>query len=181
MRDTKKNKYGMAILALALTIVLCLGGFHLYKEFIIKKPLETALLEIKGVQQVQIDEHEKNYLFLISLQNTQDLKGIYQAADSIIQESLGKESYEIIIDEKSSAELEELFGELELGIYQGMANGSFLWLAEWMESRTGPREINCHLQVDSRNIYLTMNDDTNYICRIIKRNGQDSYSSEEVL
>ena len=180
MRGTKGFKYGMAILALAFTIALCLGGFHLYKDLAVKNPLETALLEIEGIHQVQIDEQEKNYVILISLQNTQDLKKIYQVSDRIIQEALGNESYEIKIEEKPSAELEAQYSQLELGIHQGIAYSSFLWLAEWMDSQTS-REIDCQLQVDDHNIYLTMSKESKYIVRIIERNGQNSYNSGEVL
>jgi hypothetical protein len=79
--------------------------------------------------------------------------------------------YSIEIDDNPSPDLSSLYDDLELGIHQGIANSSFIWLSEWIDDKTASKETEYRIQVDNRNVYLTLRSkDNHYLTRIIERN-----------
>lgn len=172
MEAGKDFKIGMAVIALALTVAICLGGFYLYKEYGIKRPLTESLLQVDGVQEVVIQDEKDSQVILVTLKDTADLKGVYQTVNEMATEKLGDKPYEIKIADHPSPELTSLYDDLELGIHQGIANSSFIWLTEWIDNKTTAEETEYQMQVDNKNLYLTLSKGNHYLTRIIERDNQ---------
>ncbi|MGI6548836.1 MAG: hypothetical protein ACOX4Q_02195 [Syntrophomonadales bacterium] len=171
MEGGKDFRIGMAVIALAVTVAICLGGYHLYKEYGIKKPLTEALLQIDGVQKVSIQEEKDSQVIMLTLKNDADLKAVFQNANEIAVQKMSDKPYSIEIDDNPSPDLSSLYDDLELGIHQGIANSSFIWLSEWIDDKTASKETEYRIQVDNRNVYLTLRSkDNHYLTRIIERN-----------
>lgn len=172
MQGGKDFRVGTAVIALALTIAVCLGGYHLYKEYGIKRPLTASLLQVDGVKQVAIQEENDSQVILLTLKRGVDLKSVYQEANEITVETLGDKPHRIEITDNPSPELSSLYDDLELGIHQGIANSSFIWLTEWIHGKTTSQGTEYRIQVDNRNLYLTLSKGDHYLTRIIERDNR---------
>ncbi len=170
MQNGKDFKVGIAIIALALTVAICLGGFHIYKEYGVKKPLTESILEIDGVQKAVIEDGRDGRVINVTLKDTANLKGSFQKVNEVAREKLGdKQPYVIKIVDNPSPELRSLYDDLELGIHQGIADSSFIWLKDWIGQVTADKGTEYQLQVDSDNLYFTISKHGHYLMRIIER------------
>ncbi len=180
MEGGKDFRFGIAVIALALTVVVCLGGYHLYKEYGIKKPLTESLLQVDGVQEVEIKEEKDSQVILLTLKNGADLKTVFQDANQLALEKMSNKPYSIEVKDNPSPDLTSLYDDLELGIHQGIANSSFIWLAEWIDKKTAAEETEYRVQVDDQNLYLTLSKDDHYLTRIIKRDNQAENEGRDI-
>ncbi|MGE5544190.1 MAG: hypothetical protein ACM3UW_04390 [Bacillota bacterium] len=169
MEGGKEFRVGMAAIALVLTIAVCLGGYHLYIEYGIKRPLTASLMQVDGVKSVEILKENDSQVVLLTLTNDADLKAVFAEANDITLKKMGEKPYSIKIADNPSPELSSLYDDLELGIQQGIANSSFIWLAEWIDEKTAPESIEYRIQVDNQNLYLTLSKGNHYLKRVIAR------------
>ncbi len=170
MKGGKEFRIGLAVIALAVTIAICMGGYHLYMEYGVKKPLTEALLQVDGVKDVEIQDEEKDWVIRLTLANDADLKAVFREANRIAALEIDDSRYSIEVADNPSPELSSLYDDLELGLYQGIANSSFIWLAQWIDDYTAPHHTEYRIQVDDENLYLMLSKGDHYLARVIKRN-----------
>lgn len=179
VEGSKDFRIATVVISLALTIAVCLGGYQLYKEYGVKRPLTASLLQVDGIQKVEVQEENDSQVILITMKNGAGLKTVYQEANDITVEKMGDKPYIIKIVDNPSPELSYLYDDLELGIHQGIANSSFIWLTEWIHDKTTPKNAEYRIQVDNRNLYLTLNKGDHYLTRIIERDNGTKMDGRE--
>ncbi len=170
MKGGKEFRIGIAVVALAITIAICMGGYHLYMEYGVKKPLTESLLQVYGVQNVEIQDEQEDWVITLTLVNDADLKTVFREANRLASLEMEDKKYCIEVADNPSPELSSLYNDLELGLYQGIANSSFIWLTQWINDYTAPHHTEYRIQVDDENLYLMLSKGNHYLARVIKRN-----------
>jgi hypothetical protein len=170
MKGGKEFRIGIAVVALAITIAICMGGYHLYMEYGVKKPLTESLLQVYGVQNVEIQDEQEELVITLTLVNDADLKTVFREANRLASLEMEDKKYCIEVADNPSPELSSLYNDLELGLYQGIANSSFIWLTQWINDYTAPHHTEYRIQVDDENLYLMLSKGNHYLARVIKRN-----------
>ncbi|MGE5397925.1 MAG: hypothetical protein ACM3MK_10380 [Chitinophagales bacterium] len=169
MEKSKEFKIGMALASFALTLALALGGFHLYKQHVINEPLIETLGQLPGVEGVKIDNQQDPLTIQLTLTRTDDLKDTYFKAESLVKKQLKSKPYVLEIKGNSTTEMENEYQDLELAVYQGIANNSFIWLDGIIDRSSQTHEYKYRLQVDEDNLYITMKKGGHYLCRVVPR------------
>ncbi|MGE5423674.1 MAG: hypothetical protein ACM3QW_10445 [Ignavibacteriales bacterium] len=169
MEGGKEFKIGMAVAAFILTLALSLGGFNYYQQYVVNKPLQESLQDVAGVKQVSINDENDPIIIKVSLKNDVDLKKAYLGIDQLAAERLNDKVYEIIIEDNESGTLAATYDRLELAVYEGIANNSFLWLSDRVEKEASSVGAKYKIQVDEKNLYITLIKDKTSLCRVISR------------
>ena len=169
MKGGKEFRSGIAVMALAITIAVCMGGYHLYMEYGVKKPLTESLLQVDGIQGIEIKDQHEDWIIRLTVDNNADLKAVFREANRIAAKKIDDEEYCLEVADNPSPELLALYNDLELGLYQGIANSSFIWLAQWINDYTVPHHAEYRIQVDDKNLYLMLSKGDHYLARVIKR------------
>lgn len=169
MEGGKEFKIGMAVAAFILTLALSLGGFNYYQQYVVNKPLQESLQEVAGVKQVSIDDKNDPIMINVSLTNDVDLKKAYLGIDKMADERLKGKEYKIIIEDNENNTLASTYESLELAVYEGIANNSFLWLSDRVEKEAASVGAQYKIQVDEKNLYITLIKDKTSLCRVISR------------
>lgn len=169
MEGGKEFKIGMAVAAFVLTLVLSLGGFNYYKQYVISQPLQKSIISVPGVTGVMVNGKKDPVVIDVTLNNKADLKNAYLDIDRLASDRMGDKPYTIMIDDNASGTLNKTYERLELAVYQGIANNSYLWLAERVEEESASIGAGYRLQVDENNIYITLVKDNKNLCRVISR------------
>ena len=119
MKGGKEFRIGIAVVALAITIAICMGGYHLYMEYGVKKPLTESLLQVYGVQNVEIQDEQEELVITLTLVNDADLKTVFRSKPVSFLRN-GRQEILHRGGHNPSPELSSLYNDLELGLYQGL-------------------------------------------------------------
>jgi hypothetical protein len=179
LEAAKDFKIGMALVAFIFTLALSLGGFHLYKSYAVARPLEQRIKNIPGVQQVQVTDQQDALEVTVKISPTGDLKQSYTSIEKMVSTAAGAKKYTILIKDHPSRELEKIYGNLELAVYQGLANDSFLWLSDQIAHGTAGAGAKYRLQVDEQRLYLSITKDNYNLCRVINREQPAEITSQK--
>lgn len=170
MEGNRNFRIGMALAAFVLTLIMCLGGYHLYKSLVVARPLQQSLEAVPGIQKARIEETRESAEVIIWIDNNHDLKTTYRQAEQEIKDKLGEQPFTITVkDSRESPELKKLYDSLELTVYQGLANNSFLWLDKHIHDEANSVGANYHLQVDQDYMYISLSKNGHTLSRIIAR------------
>ena len=120
MKGGKEFRIGIAVVALAITIAICMGGYHLYMEYGVKKPLTESLLQVNGVQNVEIQDEQEDWVITLTLVNDADLKTVFREANRLASLEMEDKKYCIEVADNPSPELSSLYNDLELDYIRGL-------------------------------------------------------------
>lgn len=171
----KDFKIEMAVLAFALTLSLFLAGFYLYRTYWVDKPLHQAIQNLSGVDKVELKRIDRTTVLTIWLKEKADLKQTYSEVERLAAEFLGDKPYIIDLKDSPDPELNDLYKNLELAIYEGMAKDSFLWLESKMREEAAAIDAVSRLEVDEVNVYITLVRGENSLYRVFRRKTDLSY------
>lgn len=171
---SKEFNTRIAIVALILTLGIALGGFYLYNRFLVEKPVQDEMKQVQGVKQVEIQRKDKKVLLSVEMAEMADFSGSYQAVDKIACERFGTDGYTLEIKDKRNQKLEQVYDDLQLYLYQGIANNSFLWLDREVGRVARDNHLGYKLKVDEDNLYLQLHQHGSYLYEVIKRGDKQS-------
>ncbi|MGE5415297.1 MAG: hypothetical protein ACM3UZ_00760 [Acidobacteriota bacterium] len=170
MEGGKDFKLGMAIAAFVITLALSLGGFQFYKSVAVAQPLVKSLNKVQGVTSVNVDDKKVPVLVTVTFKNPIDLKNSYTSVEEMVKNRFPDKAYVIkTADVGKSPELAAFYDSLELSVYEGIANNSFMWLNNHIAIAADKPAISFRLQVDENNLYLELVKNGQSYCKVIKR------------
>jgi hypothetical protein len=163
-------RWPIVLLALVLTVSGIYGVNYWRQQRLIDEPLKESLLEVDGVEKVNITNTNQHNKISISLLEVKDLSKTYREIEGILD--LTYDSYQLIILDKRDPYLESLYEKVHYALMEGERRGNysdmnkeiFLLLNDEMDL------VNYHLWVDQEKIYLQLSSDGNYLYEVIPIN-----------
>lgn len=165
-------RWPIVLLALVLTVSGIYGVNYWRQQRLIDEPLKESLLEVDGVEKVNIINTNQHNKISISLLEVKDLSKTYREIEGILDLTYAQGSYQLIILDKRDPYLESLYEKVHYALMEGERRGNysdmnkeiFLLLNDEMDL------VNYHLWVDQEKIYLQLSSDGNYLYEVIPIN-----------
>ncbi|HHW91618.1 MAG TPA: hypothetical protein GX735_02840 [Firmicutes bacterium] len=166
----KGLRVGIIFIAALLSFVLFFAGQSLYRRYFVLDPLLREVGAIEGVEGVQVLPAEEGKIFAFQVAGGKDLAKVYGEIDGKLRKRLGKEAYAIILKDYRNKDLEEVYHRVHYAVYEAIARGNFMYLAEKVEEEARTYGIKDYrVTVDSERVYLQFEQDGFYLYEVVSR------------
>ncbi len=155
-------------IALVVTLSILLGGYFLYDKYYLKKGLEERIGQVVVVEEIKIAKKEKPPTVYIRSSEINDLQSIYQEITEEVFQTLGSDYRVVILDERTE-QLSKSYEHLSFIIQEGIATGGFQEMSTRVQEYAMAQDIQCHLTMDSFNLFLELKEDQGYLYEVIPR------------
>lgn len=142
------------IFILVISLAILFAGWQAYQRFNLVNPLKSDLQKIQGVQSVQVDSGSSNTI-AIHLAGVQDLQTTYTDISKTVAGSMGSSENVTLLDNKGE-ELTRIWEELNLGVFQGIAQGNYTEMVSSVEQSAKKQNIDARITMDQHHVYVQM-------------------------
>lgn len=165
----KKLDIRIIVAVVAVSFLIVTMGQFLYQKFYINTPLTEELRQVQGVNDVKIEEINGKKNIAISLGRIDNLQNSYLMMGEIVKKKEGNTGKLVILDNPSSY-MEDVYREMNFSIQDAIVNGSFADMYDDLEKVAKEKNLrDWTIYIDQDNIYLQIQDQDNYLYRVIPR------------
>lgn len=167
---TKQEITRIALVALTVFCLL-LAGNALYKKYWVEKNLTLQVGNIAGVVAAQIVESDGKNELDVQTRNVTDLPQICEKLDNISR------GVPIRFIDSRSAELTDLYREMQFALQEGIATGNFTQMAGEIKDQAKKAGAEVQVDVDGKRIYLVLSKGGAQLVSVLERQDPGLYLS----
>ncbi|MCK8817420.1 hypothetical protein MWH28_08620 [Natroniella sulfidigena] len=158
---------GVLIVSLAVFFL----GNYLLNNYRLNSNLTEQLIEIDGIEEVEINQNNAQYRLEILLdQEVEDLQLTFNQLKDQVDDTFEDREYEIEVKADSNEVLEQTGKVADLALHEAITTGEFVKLAERVEDYKEEYELEeAIVQVDNDHIYLTLTEDEAVLYKVVER------------
>ncbi|EGO65368.1 hypothetical protein [Acetonema longum] len=152
--NLRKYNWPVCLLALALTVLLLLGGEKAWYLLAKDKPLDHAFQGIEGVQTVSRTREDGIALLRVTLGRTDNFEETYEALWAAAEKILGQGQFRILLQDTRTPELEQFYYTVQYDAEEAVQTGQFSSMVRRIEEKSGQAGVRAAIYVDRQRIYL---------------------------
>lgn len=170
----KKNEFKIiiALAALAVASAVFFGSYWLYNQYGVEKPLADKIESINGVDNVTINNKDRELSIEVEMKHIDNLQTKYKEIQKVIDSDAKDDQYQLVIKDRRNQKLQDAYENVQLAVYQAIANNQYLWLKEQIKPEL--KGINYKLFVDENCLYIQMKDGDHYLYEVINRQQENT-------
>lgn len=160
-------------LAFIITLSMLLVGQILWQNYAINMPLEKSLQSIDGVNNVVWNKNSKiaePIQIEVTLDSVVNIQKTYKEIDEKVDQVLGTKPYNIMIKDYRTAELENLYNDINNYVQKAILDGDFPLLAKKTKDISAQVGVNAEVFVDEQRIYIQLNQKDTSLYMVALRN-----------
>ncbi|WP_018133297.1 hypothetical protein [Effusibacillus pohliae] len=155
------------LLFFAAALTLLFGGWILYRDYGLVRPLKNELTGTRQVSDVEVKLNGPYKTIEVSLNKVPDLQTAYHSIKTTIGETLAPDVTIKLVDRRTP-ELESLFQSYQPMIYEGIAKGSFTDMIEKVQERGAKDGLDrAMVTMDHDNLYIQLEKGDRYLYEVI--------------
>lgn len=166
-----KIRLTTVIAVLIVTLCILLGGRYLYESYYVKNSLHKEISQAVQAEEIRIAKQEDPPAVYIHVPEIKNLQSTYLCVEKIVRQQLGP-GYKVILTDKRTSKLENLYEKCSFIIQEAIATGNFLEMEQKIDDLSKTAGVKHHLSIDSKNIYLELRDNRGYLYEVIPRSPQ---------
>lgn len=154
------------VCALILTLCVLFGGYYLYDKYFIRDGLREQISQLVTAQEINIDKQDNSSIVSIRSSEIENFQDVYQKIAKLVYQKLGPQAEVVFLDERTE-KLSQLYEECSFIIHEGIATGKYQDMRTKVMNLADQKGVQCHLTMDSSNIYLVLKDEKGYLYEVI--------------
>lgn len=163
-------KWPLVALMTIVTFGFLLGGFQLFKEQSIDRPLVKLFAEVAAVQDVKMEEGHEATTIRVKLGPVDDLRKTYQDLQRRAGQIDGLGPHRIQVEDVRTPELQQAFDRLHFAIQEANATGAFTKMARDIDEMAPSLGLDKHrIFVDEQRIYVALYRGGAYLYEVVPR------------
>ncbi|TDX52922.1 hypothetical protein [Orenia marismortui] len=171
-------KMKRTIIALILTLSILFAGSYFLDSYKLNHSLANDLEEISGVKSVKIDKEKVDYKIRLRLKEVDNLQKNFKEIKDRIDEAV-EEKYTIILETEDSKELDKIYEQINLVLYEALETGEFVKLGDRINFYANNYQLDRkEVKVDNNYIYLTLVKGKQELYKVVERNQKDKSGGE---
>lgn len=154
-----KLRIGPIAASIVISAVVLFGGWFLYRQWAIERPLENIVKSVEGVNQVEMEVKPDELALKLSLQPGTDLGALVRQIEQEGKEHIGNRTLKLDVEDHSSPALDQLWENAMFTIAQAMENKQYTQITaalEQMEQENS--KLKATAEMDDKNVYITLTD-----------------------
>lgn len=163
-----------------VTLSLLFGGWELYRNFGLVRPLEDQLMAAGTVQKVESVVSGQEREIKVTMKQVPDLQAAYEGVEKIVQESLGP-YVTIDLADNRQEELENAYRDLQPTLYAGIAKGEFPAMIAGMGAQAKQAGVESKISMNDEYIFVELRKDGKYLYEVVPYQTTQAFTMQEVL
>lgn len=162
-----------------VTLSLLFGGWELYRNFGLVRPLEEQLMATGTVEHVESVVNGQQRVIKVDMKQVPDLQAAYLQVETIVKDRLG--SY-VTIDlvDKRQDELRNTYRDLQPALYAGIAQGEFPAMIQKMNDQAKQEQIESKISMNDQYIFVELKKADHYLYEVVPYQSRQSFVLKEV-
>ncbi|ASS75283.1 hypothetical protein CIG75_09985 [Tumebacillus algifaecis] len=149
-----------------VTLSLLFGGWELYRNFGLVRPLEDQLMAAGTVEQVESVVNGQHREIKVTMKQVSDLQTAYEVVEKVVQEALGP-SVTIDLVDRRQDQLQQTYQNLQPTLYAGIAKGEFPEMIKSMSAQAKLEGIESKISMNENHIFIELNQDGKYLYEVV--------------
>ena len=154
------------LVAMSLTVSLLFGGWELYRNFGLVRPLEQQLMADKAVTQVESVVNGSERAIKIHLKPVDDLQATYDGLEEVVTEQIGSNVKIDLVDQREES-LKQAFRSVQPVLYSGIAKGDFTDMITQTEQELQKQGYQAKVSMNDHNIFVQIEKDGKYLYQVL--------------
>lgn len=163
------------LVVMSLTVSLLFGGWELYRNFGLVRPLEQQLMADKAVTQVESVVNGSERAIKIHLKPVDDLQSTYDNLEQIVQKQIGPDVQIELVDQRQDA-LNRAYRSVQPVLYSGIAKGDFTNMIAQTEQELKAQGYQSKVSLNDHNIFVQIEKDGKYLYQVLPYGTATAYS-----
>ena len=168
----QRYNWSIIIISVLVTFAAASGGYYLWQQHTMTKPLILALKEIEGVEAVTLSSQEKAQTVLeihVTLSNISNLQATYEKLNHTIKTNIEPKRYTLILHDHKTPALEEFYHSIHYQIFEGLATGNFSSMYNSIHEKAIAADIKENVYIDTNYLYLQLTTASGNLYQVIPR------------
>ncbi|MGG6311962.1 hypothetical protein [Paenibacillus macerans] len=154
-----KLRIGPIAASVAISALVLFGGWFLYRQWAIERPLENIVNSYDGVKNVQLELKPDELAVKLDLAPGTDIGGLVRQIEKDGKAQIGSRSLKLDVVDNSSPALDELWEEALFTVAQAMENKQYTQInAALKRMEQSNDQITAKAEMDDENVYVTLTD-----------------------
>ncbi|WP_410768401.1 hypothetical protein [Fontibacillus sp. BL9] len=154
-----KLRVGPIVASVAVSALLLFGGWFAYKQWAVESPFEHKVNQMEGVKSVQTDINQKQALVKLDLEPGTDFGSLVRQIEADGSKWIGGRELKLVVEDRASQELNELWEEALFPIAQAMENKEYTGITDALDKlQQNDSGLSAKAEMDDRNVYITLTD-----------------------
>jgi len=162
---------------MAIMLAVLFGGAYLIRSGAIDQPLQRGLVAHELVESVQVEQISSRRVIRLKLSHTPDLERAYTDLDRVAKQTLKSAPYELLIEDRRTAELEQAYKRANLHVQEALVTGAFAQSAERVNHEADLVGATAILSVDRNRVYLQLKKGESYLYSVTDRRWEPQQDS----
>lgn len=162
-------RWSVIVMTIGVTLAVLFGGGYLIRMQAFDQPLERALRADSQVASVQLLRDGNVRLIQVKLKETGDLEGGYTSLDKTIRRQLKAAPFQLVLEDRRTAELEQLLKRSNLHVQEALVTGAFAQSADRVAAEAARFGAEARLTVDGNRVYLELRKQDAYLYSVTDR------------
>ena len=168
MKITKNIQGWLVAVAFLATVALLFGGQAINAKVRVENPLNQHLKAMKLVTAFKVKPAGDGLQLYLKLKQSHDLQKVLSAVTQEVEFYHKKPVTEIVIDNHSNPQLEQIRYQLSFNLEEALASGHFIQLKTAFAAYNRPGTL-AKVYLDRRFIYLQLENGKNYLYQAVPR------------
>lgn len=154
------------LLIFGVTLTVLFGGWTVYRDYGLIRPLQQELSESKQVETVVVKVAGSDKQIEVALKRVPDLQKAFLEIQSKVQAGMHMD-LPIRIHDQRTPELERLFQSLQPILYSGIDRATYTEMIETIEKRAAKDGVRAFITMDRDYLYVQLETDTHYLYEVL--------------
>lgn len=169
--NLNKTRIVRIVIITCLVLIVLILGQRLYEKYFTEKSLEKILMQTDYVDNVSVKREGNQIKIDVVLYNVDNIKKTYISLHEIIAKHLKNDFFSVEIQNKPSKSIEHLYyNDIQYVIHEAIQTGKFIDMKTILDKFDDEYDIDIKVFLDSKNLYLQMQNDKCALYKIIERN-----------
>ncbi|MNW48277.1 hypothetical protein D3C74_256380 [compost metagenome] len=154
-----KLRIGPIAASIAISVLVLFGGWFLYRQWAIERPLENIVKSVDGVNQVEMDIKPDELALKLSLKPGTDLGELVRQIEQNGKDQIGNRTLKLDVEDHSSPTLDLLWENALFTVAQAMENKQYTQITAALKQMEQENDkLTATAEMDEKNVYITLTD-----------------------
>ncbi|WP_339816545.1 hypothetical protein MKZ15_13650 [Paenibacillus sp. FSL R7-0216] len=154
-----KLRIGPIAASIAISVLVLFGGWFLYRQWAIERPLENIVKSVDGVNQVEMDIKPDELALKLSLKPGTDLGALVRQIEQNGKDQIGNRTLKLDVEDHSSPTLDQLWENALFTVAQAMENKQYTQITAALKQMEQENDkLTATAEMDEKNVYITLTD-----------------------